>query len=104
MTQRRLTATRLITALSIGSTMIAVALPCLAQTTIYSTIVRPNQSEPTSSPSTNNIDSQAQTSQSNKLCYQVDENSKIYIRYKSGGGRYYPENNSQAAMKYPRCD
>jgi hypothetical protein len=99
-----LTTVKLIGAVSIGSNTIMLALPCVAQTMIISpTIINPITSESTSSPSTNSIDS-VKTSQSNKLCYQVDENSKIYIRYRSGGSRYYLANNSQATMTYPRCD
>ncbi|AFY96185.1 hypothetical protein Cha6605_5298 [Chamaesiphon minutus PCC 6605] len=103
MTQTLLITKRIIRALSLGSTTVMLALPCVAQTIISPTIINPITSVSTSSPSTNNIDS-IKTSQSSKLCYQVDENSKIYIRYKSGGSRSYVANNSQAIMTYPRCD
>jgi hypothetical protein len=90
----------------IGSTAVLSILPCLAQTAIYSNVQSPTIVLPITNQSSIDLNSPA-TSQSNNLCFQVDENSKIYVRKKSGGNRYYQGNSSSdrnEMMKYPRCD
>lgn len=120
---------KLIRAISLGSAPLVLALPCLAQTfrstaTIVrpimvrsvssrsfrstQTIVRPSIVRPVSSRSTSNLGSQIGAARSSNSCYQVDANSKIYIRHKGGGIRHYPNNNSssyiRATTAHPRCD
>jgi hypothetical protein len=115
---------KLIGAMSLGSAPLVLALPCLAQTfRSTATIVRPSIIRPVSSRSlrstptivrpvsfrsTTNFSSQIGAARSSNSCYQVDANSKIYIRHKGGGSRYYPNNNSssyaQATTAHPRCD
>jgi hypothetical protein len=99
---------KLIGFISICTTTVFLALPCLAQTIVDATVVSPTVISPVSSLSTDNFNSQVPTSQSSNLCHQVDENSKIYTRYQSGGNRYYVENSpssyNQVMTTYPRCN
>jgi hypothetical protein len=104
-----ITAVKLIgAATSIYSAMIILPLPCFAQTVKYTTIVRPRVIRPISYQNSTNFTSRVGTTQSRNACFQVDANSRIYVRNISGGIRYYPNNNpssySQAIVGYSRCN
>jgi hypothetical protein len=103
-----LTIVKLIGAISIGSATVIFALPCLAQTVKYTTIVRPKVIRPVSYPSSTNFNSRVGTTQPRNACFQVDANSRMYVRNKGGGIRYYPNNNpnsySRAIVGYSRCN
>jgi hypothetical protein len=109
MISRLLTTIKLITAISLGSAPLMLALPCFSQTLrSTATIVRPRIVRPISSRSTINLGSQIGTARSSNSCYQVDANSKMYVRNKGGGSRYYLNNNSssytQAKIVHSRCN
>jgi hypothetical protein len=92
-----------------GATMIGSALPCLAQTVIQATVINPTIVTPVANISPTNFNSQATSrSQSSHSCFQVDANSKIFVRDTLSGIRYYPTNSSSSYAKimkdYPRCD
>jgi hypothetical protein len=92
----------------ISCAVISSTLPGLAQTTIRTTVKRPTIVYPVRQKSPTNFNSRASISQSSSACFQVDANSKIYVRSKSGGIRYYPTNSSSSyartIMGYSHCN
>jgi hypothetical protein len=90
-----------------GTIAIVPTLPSLAQTSRYTTVKSPTIVRPITNRSSANFNSKV-GSQSRTACFQVDANSKIYVRNNRGGIRYYPGNNpssyTQASIAYPRCN
>jgi hypothetical protein len=100
----------LIGIISIGGSAISSTLPCSAQTVIQPIIQLPTivQQVTNISPSYPAPTEANSISQSNSLCFQIDADSRMYIRYKNGSSRSYVTDSSisynQTMTRYPRCD
>jgi hypothetical protein len=103
------TTTGLIGTISISCAAISFTLPCSAQTVIKPIIQRPTTVEQvTSTSSTYPAPTETTSSQSSSLCFQIDADSRMYVRYRDGSRRSYVADSSisynQTTNRYPRCD
>jgi hypothetical protein len=92
MTKALVKNTRLVGIAFLNSIALISGLPCLAQTAIYTTIQRPTVISPSVDASQTNFNSTSNIPTSSHECFQVDANSRIYVRDKSGSIHYYPTN------------
>ncbi len=101
----------LIGTISIGGAAIFFTLPCSAQTVIQPIVQRPTiVQQVTSTSSNSNYPAPTETisSPSSYLCFQIDAESRMYVRDREDSRRDYVADSSisynQTANKYPRCD
>jgi hypothetical protein len=104
------TTIHLIGIISIGCMAISSGLPGLAQTVIKPTIQRPTIVRQVTHPSARHAapTKTSRTSHSTSYCFQIDADSRMYVRAKNGSGRTYVADgsiNSNRTMKrLSRCD
>ncbi len=98
---------------TIGTILVCYAaiystLPCSAQTIIRTNVQRPKIVRPATRLSSTNFSSKTGISQSSRSCFQIDANSRMYVRDNNGGIRYYAANNSSSysniMSKTRRCN
>jgi hypothetical protein len=99
----------LIGTISIGGAAIFFTLPCSAQTVIQPIVQRPTiVQQVTSTSPTYTAPTATSSSQSSSLCFQIDAESRMYVRDREDSRRDYVADSSisynQTANKYPRCD
>ncbi len=91
-----------------NSSEVVLALPGSTQTVVYPTIKRAKIIRPVQQPSSAKLSSQISQSPSSRRCFQVDPNSKMYIRDRQGGNVYYPTNTpssyARTMTRYQRCN
>jgi hypothetical protein len=87
---------------------IVLALPGSTQTVIYPTIKRSTIIHPVQRPSSTKFSLRTSQSSSHHRCFQIDADSKMYIRDQQGGNVYYPPNNpssyTRTMTKHQRCN
>ncbi len=101
---------RLIRIVSIGCIAISSGLPGSAQTVIKPTIQRPTIVRQVTHPSARHAapTKTSRTSHSTSYCFQIDADSRMYVRAKNGSSRTYVTdgsiNHNRTTKRLSRCD